>query len=159
MTVQELIAHNNTEYTNAFFAAARKVPADKIGWVPMETGRSVLSLAQEVATSPTWPMALAFSDVPFEMTPEVMEEHERITKTLVDLDACEALATKNLEALNAAILSLPDAKLDTTVQANFGAPVEWPMAKALQIHAWNIVYHTGQVNYIQTLYGDTSVDF
>jgi uncharacterized damage-inducible protein DinB len=157
VTAQELIAYNNESNTKSLFKAARKVPADKIEWRPLDGGRSVLDVCQECALSPTWPLALITSNKPFEMTPEIMAQYQEAKEALKPLDDCEKTAEENVAKLNEAVLAFPDSKMGDTIPMSMWPGGQMPAAEALQLHNWNVSYHTGQVNYIQTLYGDHSM--
>ena len=157
MTAQELIALNNISNTNSLFKAAHKVPGDKVDWKPLDSGRSVLDMCQECALSPNWVMALLASDKPFEMTPEIMQEYKLAKEALTTLEACEKLAHENVAKLNELVSNFPDSKLGDTLAVSMWPGGQMPVTEALQLHNWNVSYHTGQINYIQTLYGDTGM--
>lgn len=53
--------------------------------------------------------------------------------------------------LAGAIGKLDESALGQTFDVGFG---KFPGAMVVSIPAWNMIYHCGQVNYIQTLYGD-----
>ena len=154
MTAQELIAYNNVSNTSSLFRAARKVPADKLEWKPLDEGRSVLDLCQECALSATWPLSLIASDKPFELTPEMMEQFNQAKAALTTIDLCEAAANENVAKLNDVVLGLSDERLKETVAMPMWPGGQMPVTEAVQLHNWNVSYHTGQINYIQTLYGD-----
>jgi len=157
MTAQELIAYNNTSNTKSLFRAARKVPADKVEWKPLDSGRSVLDQCQECALSSTWAFSVLDTDKPFEMTPEIIQAFMEAKAKLTTIDECEAAAEENLAKLNAFVLAYPDEKLGDTVPMPMWPGGNMPVVEALQLHNWNVSYHTGQINYIQTLYGDTGM--
>ena len=50
----------------------------------------------------------------------------------------------------------PNAAHAKQVTLPFGAGGDWTLAEIIQANYWNTSYHHGQVNYIQTLYGDTA---
>jgi hypothetical protein len=154
MKIQDTIISANKDATDALFKAARRVPADKLDWKPLDEGRSVLDICAEVALSPTWPLGLAFSPEPFQMTDEIMAELTAEKAALKSLDQCEATAAANLATFNEAVANVPDEKFETTVTVTFSPTPEWSFFDALMVHHWNAVYHAGQINYIQTLYGD-----
>ena len=66
-------------------------------------------------------------------------------------------AEENLAKLNAFVMAYPAEKLGDTVPMPMWPGGQMPVVEALQIHNWNVSYHTGQINYIQTLYGDGSM--
>lgn len=57
----------------------------------------------------------------------------------------------SLEAYRAAVLSFPEANYDLVLQAPWG---NMTFFENLSYPGWNLVWHTGQINYIQTCYGD-----
>ena len=157
MTAQELIAYNNTSNTSSLFKAAHKVPADKLEWRPDDAGRSVLDVCQECALSPTWPISVLSSDKPFEMTPEIMQKYKETKAAMKTLEVCEKMAEANVAKLNDLVLAYPDEKMNDTIPMPMWPGGQMPVTELLQLHNWNVSYHTGQVNYIQTLYGDSSM--
>ena len=157
MRVQDIIVKENNAATKAFFDAVRKVPADKLEWKPGEDARNVLSIAKEVALSTGWPMGLLTPGAKLDFTPEVMAEHEKQLNALNNLEDCEAKAQAGVSALNSAVANIPDEHLDQTAHLPFGESHDWPIYEVAGVYAWNARYHTGQINYIQTLYGDKSM--
>ncbi len=155
MKVQDFIIEETRRATDALFEAARKIPADKLEWSPEGQGRSVLSQCQECAQSPTWPVGLIRTRK-FNWSQEdyqtMLEERHQWTT----IDACEEACRKNLAELEAVVAGLRDEELHETVNVPFGKNHEWRIADIANLHAWNCHYHTGQINYIQTLYGDKS---
>ena len=71
----------------------------------------------------------------------------------------EALAwlTSSTEELASAIAAFPSDKIGdaTTDPVHDGKATTWADF-AIDLFYWNTVYHEGQVNYIQVLYGDMS---
>ncbi|HXG25181.1 MAG TPA: hypothetical protein VNJ09_11540, partial [Chthonomonadales bacterium] len=66
-----------------------------------------------------------------------------------------AWLTESTEALASAVASFPESQLGQTITNPFtGKPTSW--AEFADFFYWNNVYHEGQVNYIQVLYGDMS---
>lgn len=157
MRLQDFIIQENTSATEALFEAARKVPADKLDWTPLDNGRSVLDICQECAMSTRWATGLMVPGAKFEMTPEVMAQFESAKAALKTLDECEAAAKQGVDTLNATIDKIPDDHLTKTAHLPFGPSPDWPISQVAGIHAWNCRYHVGQINYIQTLYGDKAM--
>lgn len=57
----------------------------------------------------------------------------------------------SVEEVCEALANCPDERIDTTMQTPFG---ETPISVMMGIVPVHIMYHSGQLNYIQTLYGD-----
>lgn len=138
-----------------FFAHVDKMPADKVEWKPLDQGRSALNQAQECALCPMWAVDLLNDRKPPEWTEELMAEFGRQMAALDSIDKCKAAAQANMEKYKAAVEAFPDADWAETLQLPWDEKPFTYMAIAM-IPYWNLTYHTGQVCYIQTLYGDHS---
>lgn len=148
MTLKEHIINQSESSLRHFFATARKVPTDKLEWKPLDNGRSVLSLAQEIAYCPLWIPGILDARG---FNPEAWSNYEETTKSWTDLDACEAACNENIVKMKEAIMAFPDAELDDSPELPWG---KFTYREVLTFAEWNSNYHIGQVNYIQTLYGD-----
>ncbi len=156
MKAADFLIDETQRATEAFFDAARKVPADKLDWKPLDNGRSVLDQAREIAQSPKWGVAVV-SAGKFEWDDEKMKAAQAERDQWKTLDDCEAACKQNSEKLYELIRSTPDNQLSETIYIPFGKDHNWRVIDILHLQAWNLHYHTGQINYIQTLYGDTSM--
>lgn len=136
MTTIDLIVSLTRQAHVGLFHQARKVPADKLEWRPLETGRSVLDIAAECALSPTWGSEVVEMGG-FEMTEEVMAEFNAAKADLTALDACEKMAEENLAKFEAFARALPAERLDEIMEMPFGRTKQWPVADVLLIHQWN----------------------
>jgi len=56
-----------------------------------------------------------------------------------------------------AIERFPDGRLEEEIFLPFGGGVSLTMADVLALHGWNLTYHLGQINYLQTLLGDRAM--
>ncbi len=65
-------------------------------------------------------------------------------------EACSLLAD-SASRLAAVIAKQDDSVLGKIFDLSFG---QFPGAAVISIPAWNMIYHAGQVNYVQRLYGD-----
>lgn len=155
MSLKQHLIDTNIANSAQFFAAVDKIPADKLDWKPLENGRSALDIAAEVALSTTWPLAFLPGAPKFEMTDEIMQGFFAEKAKLTTLADIKAKAAEGLEKTNAALASLSDDQLGEQIETFF-SPAPMSRASALTAFSDNARYHTGQVNYIQTLYGDTS---
>ena len=70
------------------------------------------------------------------------------------LAQCVSAAKEGTQRVCGLIASFPDSELDKEVHLPFGPGMTVTMADVLGLHAWNLVYHLGQINYIQTCLGD-----
>ena len=69
--------------------------------------------------------------------------------TVGDAEKCLREGTAKLLTM---IREMPDDKLAEKIDLPWG--VTWTLAEVANMHDWNLVYHVGQINYIQTLLGD-----
>jgi len=144
-------SHNN------LFRAVRAMPEDKLTWKVEGKGRSALEQLQECAQSPMWFKAVLdnidsppeFSEADFG---KMMEERQQWDT----VDKCEAACKKNMEGLIESIKQFPEEKMSQKVKLQFR---EEPFEAADMILGtyWNNTYHIGQINFIQTLYGDSDM--
>jgi hypothetical protein len=56
--------------------------------------------------------------------------------------------------MKAAIIAFPEAEMNDEITLPWGT---YTLAAVMGFPAWNLNYHFGQINYIQTLYGDFSM--
>lgn len=146
--MEALIAMNN-QAVDMFFGAVRKMSPEKQAWKPLDEGRSALEQARELATVPD----MFMMHIAPERTPKYASFEEAMgAGANMDLDTCEAECRKMTSELNEIIAKM------TPEQASKKHAMPWGMehsgGEIAGFHYWNTVYHLGQVNYIQTLYGD-----
>ena len=153
MTIKEYIIADAVQSFDNFMVTARKVPADKLDWKPLDSGRSTLDQAQEVALCPTWVPGL-FAARGFD--PSMFEGFEEAKAKMTTLDECESVGRANLEKMKEAINGLPDADMDVRIDLPWGKG-NYSLREVMGFPAWNCTYHMGQISYIQTLYGDFSM--
>lgn len=141
-----------TKYaTDALFRTARAVPADKLDWKPLDQGRSVKEQLQECANTPLYFMGLVVSDSEKdeETNGQAKEQGSNQTWTI---DECEKQCEANTQTLAGLIATLTDEELKQQVELPWGGHAS--KADVVGLQYWNLVYHQGQISYIQTLYGD-----
>jgi len=149
-TVQQVAARLTSTAAESLARSVRAMPADKIDWRPLDQGRSVLSQVQECATVATF-FARILRDraVP-------PSDDSAFGNAMAELDTIEkalAALAENTRDLEGAILSFQDEHLADRITMPWGSePV--PFSDLLFMNYWNLVYHSGQTAYIQTLYGD-----
>ncbi|HEV2471046.1 MAG TPA: hypothetical protein VGS41_00155 [Chthonomonadales bacterium] len=135
------------------YNACKKMPEDRIGWHP-ETegnkGRDALDQALECAYLNEWG-AQAFRDLAI----PAFDKADYKDRQDANRTAAAALAwlQRGTELLASAVASVPVGKLATVITNPF-TKKETSLAEYADFFYWNTVYHEGQVNYIQVLYGD-----
>ncbi len=141
----------------ALYDAVAKMPEDRIAWHP-ETegnkGRDALDQALECAYLNEW-VAKGYrtGDMP------AIDWDDYKVATEARRNKADALAwlQSSTQALSSAIAAFPADKIGdaTTDPVHDGKATTWADF-AIDLFYWNTVYHEGQVNYIQVLYGDMS---
>jgi hypothetical protein len=137
------------------YDAGAKMPEDRFGWHP-ETegnkGRDAMDQILECAYLNEWAASAFKSGVA-----SGMDNDDYKAKT--DANRNQAAALKWLqegtEALAAAVEGMTSEQLAGTLTHPFYQK-ETTWAEYAAFFYWNTIYHEGQVNYIQVLYGDNS---
>lgn len=157
MRLQEFMIKDTRQAMEGAFRYAKVVPEDKRDWKPLDTGRSVLDLARELAMCPDWASQL-FDPAIAEAATHEAEANEMASWQSVE--ACEVACYKKLDRYFDVIANFPDDKLSETSELPFGpggTMQTFTMEELMDYPRWNAAYHQGQIAYIQTLYGDKSL--
>ena len=160
VTLQQQAARMTREALAALFRAARHLPEDKREWTPMGEARSVQTLLYEcVLTTPFYIAAAQgrmkeFATlVPDEAVQETWRQRSESAWTLA---GAETVARETVAELCQALEAVPDVRLDDIQPHPMDPSRQVMTADLLFLFYWNLVYHTGQINYLQTLLGDTA---
>ena len=144
----------------ALFRAARHLPEDKREWTPMGEARSVQTLLYECALTTPFYIAAAqgrmkeFATLlPDEATQELWRHRSEAAWTL---EGAESVARETFGELCQALEAVPDARLANIQPHPMDPSRQVTTADLLFLAYWNLVYHTGQINYLQTMLGDTA---
>ena len=144
----------------SLFSAARHVPEDKRDWVPMKDARTVQDLLAECALTTLFYIAAAQGKmaefatfVPDEPAKELWQK--RRLEAFKTLEGSEAVAQETFAELCQVLEAVPDGRLDEFQPHPMDPSKQATTADLLFLAYWNLVYHTGQINYLQTLLGDT----
>jgi len=139
------------------FRFARGTKQDKVTWKPETMGRSVLEQLQECAQAPNWFMPMLQTKKMPDFTPEMGSQAQKERETWKTIEDCEKACKANSEKLYGVIKDFPDSEMGISLHLPFGRQgkgFDATMGDIILFHYWNLVYHQGQVNYVQTLYGD-----
>jgi hypothetical protein len=154
MRYQDYIADETRKAAAEAFRNAKAVPADKHDWKPLDNGRSVLDQAREMAKCPDW----AYDICSGTTQPDWSEDNMAAQKAEMDkwttVEQCEQECNKRLDKLAEFYKSMGDERLTETKWLPFDGGRDFTMVEMMDYPRWNFVYHNGQINYIQTLYGD-----
>lgn len=155
LALQELIARQTMDALEMVFRAARHMPENKLRWSPAEGARSAHAILCECAAAPLIHIPLLSGDGnPYAGAPMAVYQ-ERIT-ALESAEPEEVYreALDRHPRLIGLIRAFPTEKLAEMRSVPYGPDAKLSNADVLAIPYWNLVYHIGQINYIQTLYGD-----
>jgi hypothetical protein len=157
VNLSQYLANKITNAGTALHDAVAKMPDDRLNWHP-ETegnkGRDALDQALECAYLNEW-VAKAYRTG--EMPAIDWDDYKKETDARRSKAQCLTWLKSSTDALASAVAAFPAEKLgdSTTDPVHGGKPTTWADF-ALDLFYWNTVYHEGQVNYIQVLYGDMS---
>lgn len=154
MKLQEYLISSTCEAAKEAFSYAKAVPPDKIDWKPLDSGRSVLNICQEMALCPGWARETIEGSGEQEWNEETMAAIEAEKAKFATIEACEAECNRQLEALFDLFRSIPDERLKDTKWLPYDGGRDFTVAEMMEYPKWNFTYHLGQIGYIQTLYGD-----
>lgn len=157
MRLQDHLVKQTQRAMNDLLRAIEALPADKVDWKPCETSRSALSQLKEVAMSPQFFIHVIKHGSMPDMKDHAKSTEDQIRNDLVDAAATKVRVMETTAELCSAISEFPDDDLDQEMVLPFGGGMVMTMAEILGLHAWNMTYHYGQINYIQTLLGDTEM--
>ncbi|MBV6457753.1 MAG: hypothetical protein HONBIEJF_00872 [Fimbriimonadaceae bacterium] len=140
------------------FRYAKAVPIDKVDWKPLDAGRSVLNLCQEMAMCATWAAEIISSvGKPAEgneWDEASQAEQQKLMEGWSTVEACEQECKQRMDTLFEIFKALPDEKLKETKWLPYDGGRDFTVAEMMDYPRWNYNYHLGQISYIQTLYGD-----
>ena len=141
--------------SDALHIACAKMPEERVGWHPPvegNEGRDALDQVVECAYLNEW-AAQAFRDGRLPAFDN--EDYKKKKDANRSQQAALAWLQSGTNSLASAVEACSPSQLGETVTNPFtGKPTTW--AEFADFFYWNNVYHEGQVNYIQVLYGDMS---
>lgn len=151
---QEYVADSTKGAFEQFFSYAKNVPEDKVEWAPAEGGRSVLSLAREIAMTPIWAVDTIEGRDNHEDQDAYIKQMEQMQAEMKTVADCEAFCYKHLDSLLKMMREMPDDRLSDTRWLPYEGGRDFTMVEMFDYARWNANYHLGQVAYIQLCYGD-----
>jgi hypothetical protein len=154
MRYQDQVVRATQKALDDICRAALAVPEDKVTWSPMGDARTVLSQMQEVAVSGPWVIPILQDRKAPEFDEHAKRESIRLRRSFDTIEKCVAAAQEGTCELCQAIENFPDKHLDDEICMPFGGGVTMTMADVLMLHHNNMVYHWGQINYVQLMLGD-----
>ncbi len=159
MRLQDLTIDVTRSAMEEAFNYAKAVPQDKLGWKPLDAGRSVIEICQELAKCPDWAYSIV-GNAPGEPGEEAEAAERSEMTSWTTVEACEAAAKEKLGRFFELLKNLPDERLEETTELPYGpggSMQTFKMSEMMAYPRWNANYHLGQIAYIQTLYGDKAM--
>ena len=150
MKLQEFIA-NQTAYCCEALITQAEALGEKATWAPEGCRNAHDQIAECAIICGHMPQVLQSRTMP-DFSPEMMAEYEKAKASLATMAEAVALLRENNAKLVSFIQGMSDSDLDEEMK--FWGPKPWIVADVADHHRWNMVYHTGQICYIQTLLGD-----
>lgn len=154
MKLQEHMIEVTRVAAEEAFRYAGKVPRDKLEWAPLEAGRSVLDICRELAVCPTWALDTINNKDLSQWTEEDTAKARAQADQWKTADDCFVECKRRLEELFELYRTMPDERLTETKWLPYEGGRDFTMPEMMDYPRWNFNYHTGQIAYIQTLYGD-----
>jgi hypothetical protein len=154
MRYQDHITDATREAAKEAFKYAKAVPADKLEWRPMDIGRTVLDLCQELAMCPTWAFEIIEGKEGPKWDEESMAAVKKEQQQWKTAEDCEAEFGRRMDKLAGLYASISNERLKETKWLPFDGGRDFTVAEMMDYPRWNCTYHLGQIAYIQTLYGD-----
>jgi hypothetical protein len=132
---------------------AQAMPEDKLGWKPLDNGRAVLDLLGDAAQVPGMVAKMLESHGEFKPSREAFQQMALERADWTREDALQHL-TQNTQRLVGLIRAMPDEQLAQPLHLPMGAGMTLPLGGWIMMTYRTFCSRMGQINYIQTLYGD-----
>lgn len=130
------------------------VPDDKLYWQPLDQGRCALDAYGEAAQTCNLAAQIAQSKGDFKPSREMFAKLADERADWSKADALDAMTAASA-ALHAALETLSDEDLALPVTMPIGGGMTLPMGAWIMMAYRSFISRFAQINYIQTLYGDT----
>ena len=154
MRYQDQVIFLTTQACETLYRTARTVPLDQVRWSPMERCASVLELLQECAIFPRGIAAIVRNRAVQPLSHAEIERLQKEKDSLRTVDQCEGACRMHTADLLAAIREFPADYLDDEIFLPIGVGRQYSLSEIMLLHCHNVIYHTAQIDYIRTLYGD-----
>jgi len=154
MRIQDYMIEVTRNAAKESFRYAKAVPEDKVNFKPLSAGRSVLEICRELAQCPLWAVDVIEGKGEPEANEESYAEMVKEQESWTTVAQCEAECEKRLEILFELYRNMHDSRLTETKWLPYEGGRDFTMPEMMDYPRWNFNYHTGQIAYIQILYGD-----
>jgi hypothetical protein len=128
---------------NALWRTVKAMPGDKLDWHPAKDARSAREILGEVVG--VMPYSIAF------VRDQKMPEMNMDGTKYPSLEAMEKRHRELVAEFIAEVKKFPEDKLSTVNELPWG---KMTFLDVITYPYWNMMYHYGQIGFIQTMYGD-----
>ncbi len=142
MTYADAFADMMSDGTNSLWKHISAMPADKISWKP-EGARSARELLEELVNTTNYVTAV--------IDTRQAEAGDWKDLAAEDLAGLEKLYRTEADALCKAVATISDEDFAVRYDLPWG---NLSLFQVCNYAYWNLMYHLGQIAYIQTMYGD-----
>lgn len=153
MKIQDYMVESTKRAADEFFRYASKVPQDKLEHTSADSARSTLDLCREIAMCPTWAVD-TIEGKEMEFTEEAENQVRDQMNQWKSVNDCKAHFDQTVTKFYDLCSNMPDEKLSDTRFLPYEGGRDFTVVEMMEYPRWNLNYHTGQVAYIQTEYGD-----
>ena len=157
--IQEQAAKMTDDALEMILRTAKFIPEDKLDWTPMGSARTVLNQLAEIiqfAERLAWMLTADIIPPTFDRE-QYFARRKQIMAQCPDLARVDTMARAKHTELHDVIMNTLDSKLEQEFHLPFFGGMTVTGADMLFLAYWNLTYHTGQINYIQAMLGDTDM--
>lgn len=154
MRIQDHLIAVTREAADEFFRYARAVPVDRLEWSVLDAGQTVLAMCQEIAKTPEWGLQVL---VDRQTTDEERTAAYAEMKSWTTVPECMAQFEKRFAGWSNYVREFNHSDFEKTRWLPFNGGRDHTYLEMLEFPRWNCSYHTGQIAFIQTLYGDKAM--
>lgn len=142
-----------------FLKVFSHVPDDKLNWTPSPTAKSAIRIAAHTALHPA-----VFAKM---IRERKLPTGDEIPKHVARMKAAEEALTSRIEVENVyrkgtdELLAALDALTPEAIEMRLDSSLGWsmPMTFLMMLPGFHAFNHTGQIDYLQTCWGDQEVYF
>lgn len=153
MRLQDQVVKLTQRAVEDVIRAVEAIPEDKRDWSPAPHTRSAMSQLKELSQSPALLTRVIGGDIP-ERFRDHAEENRASGAQSEDFAGLAATLRSETAKICSLVSSVDDEELEREITLPFGGGMIITLADAIGLHHWNLTYHLGQINYIQTILGD-----
>lgn len=145
MNYAEVLSEQLQQGVDSVWRTVKAMPTEKLDWRPEESARTTRELMEELLNTTIYSIKLVEAQkypgddaFPTEAAPKDLAELEKAHRASV-------------EAYLKVLKTFPESKLEEKLDLPWGNSTFF---HTLNYPYWNLIYHWGQISYLQTMYGD-----